>query len=224
MLVEDDDSIVRPLMPLLESEGFAVQRFEAAEEALDSLPTTRPDLVILDIGLPGMSGLEACRIVHQRGLPVILLTARGQPVDRIIGLELGADDYVAKPFSARELAARVRAVLRRGRGASQPRRWVVGDLQIDADVRQVTVGGRPVTLTRREFDLLALLAARSPTVASREEIMTEVWDAHWFGSTATLDVHVGQIRQKIEPDRHHPRYLHTVRGVGYQLRDAWAAA
>jgi DNA-binding response OmpR family regulator len=224
MLVEDDDSIVRPLTPLLQSEGFVVERFEAAEEALEALPNSKPDLVILDIGLPGISGLEACRIVHERGVPVILLTARGQPVDRIIGLELGADDYVAKPFSARELAARVRAVLRRGSGANQPGPVVVGGLEVDTAVRQVRIGGTPVTLTRREFDLLALLAARSPAVVSREEIMTEVWDAHWYGSTATLDVHVGQIRRKIEPDPRHPRYLHTVRGVGYQVRDTWADA
>jgi DNA-binding response OmpR family regulator len=224
MLVEDDDSIVRPLTPLLEREGFGVQRFGAAEEALAALASARPDLVILDIGLPGISGLDACRIVHERGVPVILLTARGEPLDRIIGLELGADDYVVKPFSARELAARIRAVLRRGRRAQQAPRVTVGELEIDTEARQVRLASHPVALTRREFDLLALLAARSPAVVPREEIMTEIWDAHWFGSTATLDVHVAQIRRKIEPDPHQPRYLHTVRGVGYQVRDAWAAA
>jgi DNA-binding response OmpR family regulator len=223
MLVEDDDAIVRPLVALLEREGFDVQRFAAAEEALMAVPVAGPDLVILDIALPGMSGLEACRVVHDRGIPVILLTARGEPIDRIIGLELGADDYVTKPFSARELAARVRAVLRRGARTPRGSRTIVGELEVDADLREVHVAGHPVTLTRREFDLLALLATRSPAVVPREEIMTEVWDAHWFGSTQTLDVHVAQIRRKIEPDPHQPRFLHTVRGVGYQVRDVWAA-
>jgi DNA-binding response OmpR family regulator len=223
MLVEDDDAIVRPLSAMLEREGFHVQRFAAAEDALTALPTAGPDLVIMDIGLPGMSGLEACRVIHDRGIPVIMLTARGEPIDRIIGLELGADDYVTKPFSARELAARVRAVLRRGARVPRDSRMTVGDLEVNADLREVRVAGSPVRLTRREFDLLALLAARSPAVVPREEIMTEVWDVHWFGSTQTLDVHVAQIRRKIEPDPHQPRFLHTVRGVGYQVKDACAA-
>src|SRR5439155_22113337 len=133
-------------------------------------PSDRPDLVILDIALPGMSGLEACRILHERGVPVILLTARGEPVDRILGLEVGADDYVRKPFSARELEARVRAVLRRGRRSSGNDRVTVGDLEVRPDLREVRVSGRLVSLTRREFDLLAFLAARSPAVVAREEI------------------------------------------------------
>jgi DNA-binding response OmpR family regulator len=224
VLVEDDDAIVRPLVPLLEREGFDVRRFGAAEEALATLAATGPALVILDIALPGMSGLEACRVIHERGIPVILLTARGELIDRVVGLELGADDYVTKPFSARELAARIRAVLRRGRRSSPTGRLVVGEMEIDTDQREVRVSGQPVTLTRREFDLLALLAGRSPAVVPRDEIMTEVWDTHWFGNTQTLDVHVAQIRRKIEPDPHQRRYLHTVRGVGYQVRDAWAAA
>jgi DNA-binding response OmpR family regulator len=224
MLVEDDDAIVRPLVTLLERDGFEVERFVTAEEALSAVPTARPDLVILDIALPGMSGLEACRILHERGVPVILLTARGEPVDRVVGLELGADDYVTKPFSAHELAARVRAVLRRGRRSSRSDRMTVGDLEVNPDLREVHVSGQLVSLTRREFDLLAFLAARSPAVVARDEIMTEVWDAHWFGSTDTLDVHISQIRRKIEPDPHRPRYLHTARGFGYQLRDACAAA
>ncbi|HEX9236454.1 MAG TPA: response regulator transcription factor [Actinomycetota bacterium] len=223
MLVEDDDAIVDPLVRMLVREGFSVTRHATAEDAIAALPAGGPDLVILDIALPGMSGLDACRVMHEKGFPVILLTARGEPVDRIIGLELGADDYVTKPFSARELAARVRAVLRRGRGPSPDRIQSVGALEVNPSVREVRVEGRLVQLTRREFDLLAFLASRSPAVVPREEIMTEVWDAHWFGGTETLDVHVGQVRRKIEPDPHQPRYLHTVRGVGYQLRDAWAA-
>jgi DNA-binding response OmpR family regulator len=223
MLVEDDDAIVLPLMSLLERDGFDVTRFVTAEEALSHVPTDAPDLVILDIALPGMSGLEACRILHERGVPVILLTARGEPIDRIVGLEMGADDYVTKPFSARELAARVRAVLRRGKRAPGRSRMTVGELLIDPDLREVRVSGKLVSLTRREFELLAFLAARSPSVVAREEIMTEVWDAHWFGGTETLDVHVSAIRRKVEADPRRPRYLHTARGFGYQVRDACAA-
>jgi DNA-binding response OmpR family regulator len=223
ILVEDDDAIVRPLVGALERDGFAVDRFESAEEAVAAVPDTGPDLVIMDIGLPGMDGLEGCRVINQRwGIPVIVLTARGDPVDRILGLELGADDYMTKPFSSRELIARIRAVLRRGRRRSHSL-IRIGELEVAPQVREVRVSGRLVALTRKEFDVLAYLADQSPGVVPRDELMTELWDAHWVGPTDTLDVHVAHLRRKIEADPSRSRYLHTVRGVGYQVKDTWPA-
>ena len=226
MLVEDEDEIVRPLVAALAREGFEVDRYVTAEEALEAIPERSPAVVILDVALPGMSGLDACRIVRERwGVPVIMLTARGELEDRLLGLELGAADYVPKPFSSRELVARIRAILRRVRwGAEGEAPLEFGDLRIDRARRRVAVSGSPVPLAPREFDLLAYLAVRSPSVVRRDELIHEVWDAHWDGPTQTLDVHVAQLRRKIEPDPRHPRYLHTVRGVGYQVRDACAAA
>jgi two-component system response regulator RegX3 len=227
VLVEDDDDIVRPLLAALVREGFTVERLVTAEEGLAAIPEFHPDLVILDIGLPGMSGLDACKVIRERwGLPIIMLTARGDTLDRVLALELGADDYVAKPFSARELMARIRAVLRRvGWRDASPHVISVGELQVDTGRREVRVSGVNTTaLTPREFDLLAYLAARSPAVVSRSEIMSRVWDTHWDGPTQTLDVHVAQVRSKIEPDPRRPRFLHTARGVGYQVKDECAAA
>jgi DNA-binding response OmpR family regulator len=221
LLVEDEDAIVRPLTAALSREGFRVEWFRAAEDALDAIPGLKPAVAILDIALPGMSGLEACRIIKQRWtFPVLMLTARGTYEDRILGLELGADDYVPKPFSSRELVARLHALLRRAEwGVERARPTEIGDLTIDRDRREVLVGGRQVHLSPREFDLLALLAERSPKVVRREDLLREVWDAHWDGPEATLDVHVAQVRRKIEPDPRNPRYLHTVRGVGYRVAD-----
>lgn len=225
VLVEDEDDIVRPLMAALGREGFGVRRFVTAEEALAAIPGLHPQLVILDIALPGMSGLDACKVIRDRwALPVIMLTARGDPLDRVLGLELGAGDYVAKPFSSRELIARIRALLRRVDWRDEPAHVVVvGELQVDNARWEIRVCGRRTpTLTPREFDLLAYLSAHSPAVVTRSELMSEVWDTHWHGATQTLDVHVAQVRGKIEPDPRHPRFLHTVRGVGYQVRDACA--
>jgi DNA-binding response OmpR family regulator len=222
-LVEDEEAIVRPLTAALERDGFEVHRFAAAEEALQELPERKPDLIVLDIGLPGMSGLDACRIIREKwATPMLILTARGEMIDRVLGLELGADDYMAKPFSSRELVARIRAILRRTGARQERARIVVGEVEVDLDLREVHASGRTVSLTRREFDLLAYLAQHAPAVVQRLELMTEVWDTNWYGSTQTLDVHVAQIRRKLEPDPAHPRFLHTVRGVGYQLRDLQA--
>lgn len=223
LLVEDEDDIARPLASGFAREGIRLERFPSAEEGLAAIPSLQPQLVILDISLPGMSGLAACRIVRERwDIPVIMLTARGATEDRVLGLELGADDYVPKPFSSHELVARVRALIRRSVNWRPERRSpvVAGALELDPERREVRVSGRPVHLTRREFDLVATLAARSPAVVRRDELMREVWDQHWHGPTQTLDVHVAQVRRKIEPDPANPRFLHTVRGVGYQVRDA----
>jgi two-component system, OmpR family, response regulator RegX3 len=221
LLVEDEDAIVRPLTAALAREGFLVSRFRTAEEALEAIPHIRPAVAVLDIALPGMSGLDACRIIKQRWtFPVLMLTARGASEDRILGLELGADDYVPKPFSSRELVARLRAVLRRvAWGVEGSRPITIGDLCIDRDRREVRVGSGEIHVTPREFDLLSLLAERSPQVVRRIELLRQVWDPHWNGPDATLDVHMAKLRRKIEPDPRHPRYLHTVRGVGYRLAD-----
>ena len=223
VLVEDEDAIVRPLVSALERERFEVRRFVRAEDAIDRLPSLDADLVIMDITLPGMSGIRACELLRKRSpIPVLMLTARGQESDRLAGFNAGADDYLPKPFSVHELIARIRAILRRTqRAEAQPEVLiVVGDLELDPGRREVTSGGRRVELAPREFDLLAYLLRRSPEVVPRNELIAEVWDPHWSGPTKTLDVHVAQIRRKIEPDPSHPRYLHTVRGIGYQARDA----
>jgi DNA-binding response OmpR family regulator len=222
VLVEDEDAIVRPLLAGLDREGFEVRRFSRAEDAIDRMPGLAPDLVIMDIGLPGMSGLRACEILRRRwSVPVLILTARGREDDRLAGFDAGADDYLPKPFGIHELVARIRAILRRTRAQERPRDEPVrvGDLVLDAARREVLVDGELVPLAPREFDLLELLVRRSPDVVPRAELVAEVWDAHWSGSTKTLDVHVGQVRRKIERDPSTPRYLHTVRGVGYQVRD-----
>jgi DNA-binding response OmpR family regulator len=222
-LVEDEDAIVRPLMSGLGREGFLVERYAKAEEAIAALPAARPDVVLMDISLPGMSGIDACRTIKDRwGTPVIMLTARTEVQDKVLSFELGADDYVTKPFGVRELVARIRSLLRRTEWRERHAPITAGALVVDPARREVRVEGRLVELTPKQFDLVAYLAERSPRVVDRRELMREVWDAHWFGSTATLDVHIGKLRQKIERDPRRPRYLHTVRGFGYRVRDACA--
>jgi DNA-binding response OmpR family regulator len=225
MLVEDEDAIVRPLRAAFDREGWEVRRFATAEEALVSVEADPVDLVVLDVGLPGMSGLEALpRFKRHPALPVLILTARGDPEDVVEGLERGADDYLSKPFRASELVARMRGLLRRtawqrssvGRPSIVHR---VGGLAVETDSRRVLLDDREVSLTAREFDLLACLIARSPRLVAREEIMREVWDTHWDGSDRTLDTHVAQLRRKLEADPGRPRYLHTSRGVGYRVAD-----
>jgi two-component system response regulator RegX3 len=225
VLVEDEDAIVRPLLAALGREGFGVDRYVTAEEALAAMAERRPDAVIMDISLPGMSGVDACREVKERwGLPVVMLTARSEVEDKVLALELGADDYITKPFGVRELVARLRSLLRRAEWKDSPHTYVAGELEVDCARHLVLVCGRPVALTPKEFELLAYLMERSPAVARRADLMRHVWDTNWFGSMATLDVHIAQVRRKIEPDPRHPRFVHTVRGVGYRVRDACADA
>jgi two-component system response regulator RegX3 len=182
----------------------------------------RPDLILLDLMLPDGSGYDVCREVRRTSqVPIIMLTARGEEADRVIGLELGADDYVVKPFSAREVAARVRAVLRRATAAPSapsPATDVaieVSDVRLDPATRSVTRGGASVDVTRKEFEVLRLLMASAGSVVTRERLIDEVWDTNWFGSTKTLDVHVSGLRKKLGDDSAAPRYIHTVRGVGF---------
>ena len=220
-MVEDEATIAEPLAEHLEREGFRAEVAPTLARAAEAIRREEPDLILLDVMLPDRDGRELCRDLRRRSdVPIIMLTARGEEVDRVVGLELGADDYVVKPFSARELVARIRAILRRGAGP--PRRGAIelGDLRLDPASRTVTKGGRRLELTAREFDLLHLLMAHAGEVVRRERIMDEVWDPHWFGSTKTLDVHVSWLRKKLGDDPARPRYITTVRGVGFRFASA----
>jgi DNA-binding response OmpR family regulator len=215
LLVEDDDAIAVPLATGLEREGFVVVRAATAAEALAE---PAADVVLLDLGLPDRDGYDVCRELRARSdVPIIVVTARSDEVDRVIGLELGADDYVVKPFGFRELVARIRAVTRRR--APRPADdgpITVGELVVDKRTHTVRLDGRPIDLTPKEFDLLTLLAEDPGAVCTRERIIDEVWDPHWYGPTKTLDVHVATLRKKLGD----PTWIETVRGVGFRLRDA----
>ena len=220
LLVEDEASIAEPFARALEREGFAPVVAPTAAAARQLFAQKRPNIVLLDLTLPDGDGRELCREWRRESqVPIIMLTARGTETDRVVGLELGADDYVVKPFSAAEVAARIRAVLRRAAPdrAAQHERVTIGELEIDPATRSATIRGAELGLTRKEFDLLARLARDPGTVVSREDLMADVWDENWFGSTKTLDVHIGFLRRKLGDDAAAPRYLRTVRGVGFQL-------
>lgn len=214
LLVEDDDAIADPLAKGLAREGFEVDRVGTGAAALAADPA---DLVLLDLGLPDLDGYEVCRRLRSESeVPIIVITARGDEVDRVVGLELGADDYVVKPFGFRELVARIRAVSRRTAARGDDDADPVlrsGPIEVDTRTRRVTVGGAEVDLTRKEFDLLALLARDPGATRTRDEILEEVWDAHWYGPTKTLDVHVASLRKKLGD----PTLIETVRGVGFRL-------
>jgi two-component system, OmpR family, response regulator RegX3 len=222
LLVEDETSITEPLAEALRSEGFDTLVAGTVAEALDKAGRD-PDLVLLDVMLPDGSGLDVCRELRRGSqVPIIMLTARGEEADRVVGLELGADDYVVKPFSAREVVARIRAVLRRA-AAPEPADespLQIGDVRLDPARREVTLRGDVLELSRKEFELLQLLMRSAGAVVTRERLIDEVWDPNWFGSTKTLDVHVSGIRRKLGDDPARPRYLHTVRGVGFRFSAA----
>lgn len=217
LLAEDDETISEPLSRALRREGYTVDVAEDGRAALTSTEGEAPDLVILDIGLPYLDGLEVCRRIRQEGLtsPVLILTARGDEVDTVVGLDAGADDYVTKPFRLAELLARVRALLRRGNdqrdGGDRP-------ITIDIKARQAFFRGQEVSLTAKEFDLLRVLAREEGRVVPRETLMLEVWDS-WFGSTKTLDMHISVLRRKLGDDANNPRYIVTVRGVGFRFQN-----
>jgi two-component system response regulator RegX3 len=220
LLVEDESSIAEPFARALEREGFSPVVAPTAAAARELFTSRRPNIVLLDLSLPDGDGRSLCREWRRDShVPIIMLTARGTETDRVVGLELGADDYVVKPFSAAEVAARIRAVLRRAAPdrATQPERATVGELTIDQATRSATLAGDELGLTRKEFDLLARLAREPGMVVSREDLMSDVWDENWFGSTKTLDVHIGFLRRKLGDDAAAPRYLRTVRGVGFRL-------
>jgi DNA-binding response OmpR family regulator len=211
LVVEDDPTISGPLRAGLVREGFDIDLVTTGAAALSAPPV---DLVLLDLGLPDLDGRAVCRQLRSRSqVPIVVVTARGEEIDRVTLLELGADDYVVKPFGFRELVARIRAVLRRtASGQAPPQPATHGDLVIDRRTRRVGFAGEPVELTPKEYDLLAYLAADPGAVRTREQIMQEVWDEHWWGSTKTLDVHVASLRKKLHPD-----LVETIRGVGFRL-------
>jgi DNA-binding response OmpR family regulator len=222
LLVEDEASITEPLTAALEREGWATHVTASAREAPGLVTSTEPDLVLLDVMLEDGSGFDVCREIRQTSrVPIIMLTARGEELDRIIGLELGADDYVVKPFSARELIARIRAVMRRTADVVAPAarddRIEIGDVVLESSMRRVTLAGAEVDLTRKEYELLALLMRNAGMVLTRERLIDEVWDTNWYGSTKTLDVHVSGLRKKLGDDAGTPRYVHTLRGVGFRF-------
>ena len=221
VLVVDDEPMVREVLSrYLEREGFAVDLAEDGEQALVAYARERPDLVVLDLMLPRVDGLEVFRRIREQApTAVIMLTARGAETDRVIGLELGADDYVTKPFSPREVVARVRTVLRRSPApAPEAQRLVaVGDLEVDGPRREARLRGDPIRLTRKEFDLLYLFASHPGRAFTRSELLEEVWDFAWDGDTATVTVHVRRLREKIEADPSSPQHLVTVWGVGYRF-------
>jgi DNA-binding response OmpR family regulator len=219
LFVEDERSISEPFSHALEREGFEAVVAATAAEALRLAESVDPDLVLLDLMLPDGDGRDVCREIRRHSdIPIIMLTARGTETDRIVGLELGADDYVVKPFSGPEVIARIRAVLRRT-GSSPAGEEVarVEGLELDGASRRVTLDGEEVELSRKEFDLLAALMERAGRVVRRETLMEEVWDENWFGSTRTLDTHIGWLRKKLGDDPAAPRFIHTVRGVGFRF-------
>ena len=219
LVVDDEPTIREVVVRYLAREGYATLEAGDGDEARALLELASPSLVILDVMLPGTDGLSLCRWIRsESSVPVILLTARGEEADRIVGLELGADDYVTKPFSPRELVARVRSVLRRTIPAAAPReRLRVGEVTVDLAAREVVRGGRPVHLTAKEFDLLAFLARHPRRVFSRDQLMSRIWGYEAAYDTGTVTVHVRRLREKIETDPARPRHLETVWGVGYRL-------
>jgi two-component system response regulator ResD len=220
VLVVDDEAIVRDVLTrYLEKEGFRVDAAEDGEVALELAARSRPDIVVLDLMLPKVDGFEVFRRLRGLGdVPVVMLTAKGEEVDRVVGLELGADDYVSKPFSPREVVARIRAVLRRGeRVARDGILLVVGGLEIDRPRREVRRDGSLLHLTRKEYDLLELLASHPGCTFTRTDLLESVWDFAWDGDSSTVTVHIRRLREKIEDDSSDPRHLVTVWGVGYRF-------
>ena len=220
LVVEDEESFSDALSYMLRKEGFEVTVASDGNDAVDLFERQGADLVLLDLMLPGIPGTEVCRRIRSRSnVPVIMLTAKSDEIDKVVGLELGADDYVTKPFGSRELVARIRAVLRRGADDAEllPATVEAGPVRIDVDRHLVTVRGEPVPLPLKEFDLLELLVRNSGRVLTRAQIIDRVWGADYVGDTKTLDVHVKRLRAKVEEDPARPRHLVTVRGLGYKF-------
>ena len=219
LVVDDEIALAGVVAGYLEREGFTVVQAHDGPTAVEMAETRRPDLIVLDVMLPGFDGVEVCRRIRTfTDAYVIMLTARDEEVDKIVGLSVGADDYLVKPFSPRELIARVRAMLRRPRSAPvDPAVTRIGDLAVDEESRTVTVAGSSVDLTRTEFDLLATMAARPRLAFSRRQLIDAVWGSDWYGDEHLVDVHVAHLRRKLGDDASEPRYVRTVRGVGYGL-------
>ncbi len=224
LVVEDEENLLEALRYNLEREGYVVHTAVDGEQALTAAREAAPDVVILDVMLPRLDGFEVCRILRRRGdVPILMLTARGEEIDRVVGLELGADDYVTKPFSVRELMARVRNLLRRSRRVMaddiEPKHEVLrsGDLEIDSVSHTARLGGQPLELKPREFDLLALLAQNKARAFTRDQILERLWGYDYYGDSRTVDVHIRWLREKIEPEPSKPVRIITIRGVGYRF-------
>jgi two-component system response regulator RegX3 len=220
LIVEDEESMADPLAFLLRREGFSTEIVGNGADALLAFDRNGADIVLLDVMLPGMSGTEVCKQLRTRGaVPVIMVTARDSEIDKVVGLELGADDYITKPYSTRELVARIRAVLRRGTEPEDAESPILaaGPVRMDVDRHVVSVRGEPASLPLKEFDLLEYLIRNAGRVLTRGQLIDRVWGSDYVGDTKTLDVHVKRLRAKIEPDPAAPRYLITVRGLGYKL-------
>jgi DNA-binding response OmpR family regulator len=221
LVVDDEEPLVRLVGSYLEREGFEVLRAGDGERAVELAREGRPDVIVLDLMLPGIDGLEACRRIRAfSDAYIVMLTARAEEIDKVVGLSTGADDYVTKPFSPRELVARIRAMLRRPRaGADAHDRPVrrFGDLTLDPAAREVLLGGRPVALTRLEFDLLEALSERPRVVFTRAQLLERVWGPGWFGDDHVIDVHIANLRRKLGDSPGSPRFVETLRGVGYRM-------
>jgi two-component system response regulator RegX3 len=220
LVVEDEQSFSDPLSYLLRKEGYEVAVAETGPSALEEFDRVGADLVLLDLMLPGLSGTEVCRQLRTRSaVPVIMLTAKDSEIDKVVGLEIGADDYVTKPYSSRELLARVKAVLRRGQESDElsPATLEAGPVRMDVDRHVVTVAGSHVSLPLKEFELLELLLRNAGRVLTRHQLIDRVWGSDYVGDTKTLDVHVKRLRSKVESDPGTPRHLVTVRGLGYKF-------
>ncbi|WP_312797469.1 response regulator transcription factor [Kocuria sp.] len=227
LVVDDETDLAQLVAEYLRKAGLEVAVRHDGTEAVAAVRDFTPDVLVLDLGLPGIDGIEVCRQVRVfSDCYVLMLTARDDEVDKIVGLSVGADDYVTKPFSPRELVARVQAMLRRARtggtasaagSRSAQQALVIGELVVDEDSRQVHLAGEPVALTRIEFDLLLCLAARPQLVLSRRQLVEMVWDTHWTGDEHLVDVHIGRIRKKLGDEAASPRFIHTIRGIGYRM-------
>ena len=219
LIIEDEMQLARVLQAYLEKAGFEVRTAYRGDTGLEWFYREKPDVVLLDLNLPGMDGLDVARAIRRAGdTPMIMMTARVEEADQLVGLELGADDYVTKPFSPRVLVARVRALLRRAQAAPTPRRIRVDDIEIDLDAHTVTRAGEPIHLTPTEFRLLVALARQPGRAFTREQLLQALQDAPFVGYERTVDAHIKNLRAKLEPDPKHPRYIETVFGVGYRFR------
>jgi two-component system response regulator RegX3 len=220
LVVDDEPNLREPLVYLLQKEGYEVIEAEDGNQAVSTFQKKKPDLILLDLMLPGMSGNEVCRTIRQESqVPIIMITAKDTEIDKVVGLEIGADDYVTKPYSARELLARMKAVLRRGSEVTVADSGLLkaGPVIMDLDRHTVSVNGEPIQMPLKEFELLELLIENVNRVLTRGQIIDRVWGSNYFGDTKTLDVHVKRVRSKIEEDPSRPRHLITVRGLGYKF-------
>ncbi len=222
LIVDDEKTLVKALTFNLEKEGFKVEAAYDGEEALEKVFSLKPDVVVLDLMLPEVDGFEVCRRIRKKlDVPIIMLTARSEDIDKVLGLELGADDYLTKPFNSRELVARIKAILRRSTTTEEEskKQIQIGKLQIDLLQHRVRLGEKEISLTSKEFALLSFLAVNAGNVYSREQLLAQVWGYDYYGDVRTVDVHIRHLREKIETDPANPEYIITVWGTGYKLRE-----